>query len=132
MTVKVAINGFGRIGRLALRRIQNVEGIEVVAINDLTPVNQLVHLLKYDTTQGRFQGEVFEKEGSLIVNGKEIKGLLIQIQLTSMGRIRSRRSIRMYWFFTSKEKAEAHIQAGAKKLLSLHQVEMTSKLSFTM
>ena len=74
MTVKVAINGFGRIGRLALRRIQNVEGIEVVAINDLTPVNQLVHLLKYDTTQGRFKGEVVEKNGSLVVNGKEIKG----------------------------------------------------------
>ena len=67
MTVKVAINGFGRIGRLALRRIQNVEGIEVVAINDLTPVNQLVHLLKYDTTQGRFKGEVVEKNGSLVV-----------------------------------------------------------------
>ena len=118
MTVKVAINGFGRIGRLALRRIQNVEGIEVVAINDLTPVNQLVHLLKYDTTQGRFQGEVFEKNGSLIVNGKEIKGfanpnpaelpwgeLGIDVVLECTG------------FFTSKEKAEAHIQAGAKKVV---------------
>ena len=106
MTVKVAINGFGRIGRLALRRIQNVEGIEVVAINDLTPVNQLVHLLKYDTTQGRFQGEVFEKNGSLIVNGKEIKGfanpnptelpwgeLGIDVVLECTG------------FFTSKEKS---------------------------
>ena len=118
MTVKVAINGFGRIGRLALRRIQNVEGIEVVAINDLTPVNQLVHLLKYDTTQARFQGEVFEKNGSLIVNGKEIKGfanpnpaelpwgeLGIDVVLECTG------------FFTSKEKAEAHIQAGAKKVV---------------
>ena len=118
MTVKVAINGFGRIGRLALRRIQNVEGIEVVAINDLTPVNQLVHLLQYDTTQGRFQGEVFEKNGSLIVNGKEIKGfanpnpaelpwgeLGIDVVLECTG------------FFTSKEKAEAHIQAGAKKVV---------------
>ena len=118
MTVKVAINGFGRIGRLALRRIQNVEGIEVVAINDLTPVNQLVHLLKYDTTQERFQGEVFEKNGSLIVNGKEIKGfanpnpaelpwgeLGIDVVLECTG------------FFTSKEKAEAHIQAGAKKVV---------------
>ena len=118
MTVKVAINGFGRIGRLALRRIQNVEGIEVVAINDLTPVNQLVRLLKYDTTQGRFQGEVFEKNGSLIVNGKEIKGfanpnpaelpwgeLGIDVVLECTG------------FFTSKEKAEAHIQAGAKKVV---------------
>ena len=119
MTVKVAINGFGRIGRLALRRIQNVEGIEVVAINDLTPVNQLVRLLKYDTTQGRFQGEVFEKNGSLVVNGKEIKGfanpnpaelpwgeLGIDVVLECTG------------FFTSKEKAEAHIQAGAKKVVT--------------
>ena len=95
MTVKVAINGFGRIGRLALRRIQNVEGIEVVAINDLTPVNQLVHLLKYDTTQGRFKGEVVEKNGSL--------GIDVVLECTG--------------FFTSKEKAEAHIQAGAKKVV---------------
>ena len=74
MTVKVAINGFGRIGRLALRRIQNVEGIEVVAINDLTPVNQLVHLLKYDTTQARFKGEVIEKNERLVASEKEING----------------------------------------------------------
>ena len=106
MTVKVAINGFGRIGRLALRRIQNVEGIEVVAINDLTPVAQLVHLLKYDTTQGRFDGEVSAAEGSLVVNGKEIKAfanpnptelpwgeLGIDVVLECTG------------FFTSKEKA---------------------------
>ena len=118
MTVKVAINGFGRIGRLALRRIQNVEGIEVVAINDLTPVNQLVHLLKYDTTQGRFDGEVSAAEGSLVVNGKEIKAfanpnptelpwgeLGIDVVLECTG------------FFTSKEKAEAHVQAGAKKVV---------------
>ena len=108
MTVKVAINGFGRIGRLALRRIQNVEGIEVVAINDLTPVNQLVHLLKYDTTQGRFDGEVSATEESLVVNGKEIKAfanpnptelpwgeLGIDVVLECTG------------FFTSKEKADA-------------------------
>ena len=118
MTVKVAINGFGRIGRLALRRIQNVEGIEVVAINDLTPVNQLVHLLKYDTTQDRFDGEVSATEESLVVNGKEIKAfanpnptelpwgeLGIDVVLECTG------------FFTSKEKAEAHIQAGAKKVV---------------
>ena len=64
MAVKVAINGFGRIGRLAFRRIQDVEGIDVVAVNDLTDDEMLAHLLKYDTTQGRFTGEVeVEKDG---------------------------------------------------------------------
>ncbi|VFU85783.1 Glyceraldehyde-3-phosphate dehydrogenase [Enterococcus faecalis] len=62
MTVKVGINGFGRIGRLAFRRIQDVEGIEVVAINDLTDAKMLAHLLKYDTTQGRFNGTVLLKK----------------------------------------------------------------------
>ena len=62
MSVKVAINGFGRIGRLALRRILKVEGVEVVAVNDLTPADMLVHLFKYDTTQGRFDGTVELKE----------------------------------------------------------------------
>ena len=118
MTVKVAINGFGRIGRLALRRIQNVEGIEVVAINDLTPANQLVHLLKYDTTQGRFQGEVFEKEGSLIVNGKEIKGFANPNPAElPWGELGVDVVLECTGFFTSKEKAEAHIQAGAKKVV---------------
>ena len=118
MTVKVAINGFGRIGRLALRRIQNVEGIEVVAINDLTPVKQLVHLLKYDTTQGRFQGEVFEKEGSLIVNGKEIKGFANPNPAElPWGELGVDVVLECTGFFTSKEKAEAHIQAGAKKVV---------------
>ena len=118
MTVKVAINGFGRIGRLALRRIQNVEGIEVVAINDLTPVAQLVHLLKYDTTQGRFDGEVSAAEGSIVVNGKEIKAfanpnpaelpwgeLGVDVVLEATG------------FFATKEKAEKHVKAGAKKVV---------------
>jgi len=75
MTVKVGINGFGRIGRLAFRRIQEVEGLEVVAINDLTDAKQLAHLLKYDSTQGRFNGEVEVLEGAFRVNGKEVKVL---------------------------------------------------------
>ena len=73
MVVKVGINGFGRIGRLAFRRIQNVEGVEVVAINDLTDPAMLAHLLKYDTTQGRFDGEVEVKDGGFEVNGKFVK-----------------------------------------------------------
>lgn len=118
MTVKVGINGFGRIGRLALRRIQNVEGIEVVAINDLTDAKMLAHLLKYDTTQGRFDGEVEVHEGSFNVNGKEITVYSepdpekipwsehdVDIVLEATG------------FFTSKEKAEKHLKGGAKKVV---------------
>ncbi|MEO6837374.1 MAG: glyceraldehyde 3-phosphate dehydrogenase NAD-binding domain-containing protein, partial [Ginsengibacter sp.] len=72
-TVKVAINGFGRIGRLVFRQIYNMEGIEVVAINDLTSPKQLAHLLKYDSAQGRFEGEVKHTDNSIVVNGEEIK-----------------------------------------------------------
>lgn len=118
MSVKVAINGFGRIGRLALRRIQSVEGIEVVAINDLTPVNQLVHLLKYDTTQGRFNGEVSEGEGTIVVNGKEIKAFA-NANPTELpwGELGVDIVLECTGFFTSKEKAESHIKAGAKKVV---------------
>ena len=118
MTVKVAINGFGRIGRLALRRIQNVEGIEVVAINDLTPVAQLVHLLKYDTTQGRFDGEASAAEGSIVVNGKEIKAFANPNPAElPWGELGVDVVLECTGFFTSKEKAEAHIKAGAKKVV---------------
>ena len=118
MTVKVAINGFGRIGRLALRRIQNVEGIEVVAINDLTPVTQLVHLLKYDTTQGRFDGEVSAAEGSIVVNGKEIKAFANPNPAElPWGELGVDVVLECTGFFTSKEKAEAHVKAGAKKVV---------------
>ena len=71
--VKVAINGFGRIGRLAFRQMFGAEGYEVVAINDLTDPKMLAHLLKYDSSQGRYNGTVEVKEDSIVVNGKEIK-----------------------------------------------------------
>lgn len=118
MTVKVAINGFGRIGRLAFRRIQEVEGIEVVAINDLTPVRQLVHLLKYDTTQGRFKGVAKEGEGVIVVNGKEVKAFA-QANPAELpwGELGVDVVLECTGFFTSKEKAEAHITAGAKKVV---------------
>lgn len=118
MTVKVAINGFGRIGRLAFRRIQELENIEVTAINDLTDVGMLANLLKFDTTQGKFNGNVAVDENKLIVNGQAIevlaepdptnlpwKDLGIDITLECTG------------FFTSKAKASAHIKAGSKKVL---------------
>src|SRR5690349_21967484 len=72
-SVKVAINGFGRIGRLVYRQIYNMEGIDVVAINDLTSPKVLAHLLKYDSAQGRFNEEVKSTENSIVVNGEEIK-----------------------------------------------------------
>ncbi|PTJ45356.1 type I glyceraldehyde-3-phosphate dehydrogenase [Staphylococcus simulans] len=118
MAVKVAINGFGRIGRLAFRRIQDVEGIDVVAVNDLTDDEMLAHLLKYDTMQGRFTEEVEVVDGGFRVNGKEVKSfeepdasklpwkdLDIDVVLECTG------------FYTSDEKAQAHIDAGAKKVL---------------
>ncbi|CAM3361410.1 type I glyceraldehyde-3-phosphate dehydrogenase [Vagococcus sp. PNs007] len=118
MTVTVGINGFGRIGRLAFRRIQEVEGIEVVAINDLTDAKQLAHLLKYDTTQGRFNGEVEVKEDHFLVNGKEVKTLAnANPAELPWGELGVDIVLECTGFFTSKEKAEAHLQGGAKRVV---------------
>ncbi len=115
---KIAINGFGRIGKLVYRQIYNMEGIDVVAINDLTSPQVLAHLLKYDTAQGRFNEEVTAGEDCIYVNGEEIKvyaqrdpALIpwashdVDVVLECTG------------FFTDKQKAEAHITAGAKKVV---------------
>ena len=117
-TVKVAINGFGRIGRLVYRQIYNMEGIDVVAINDLTSPAVLTHLLKYDSAQGRFDATVTASEDAIIVNGDEVKiyaqkdpaqipwgnhGVDVVIESTG--------------FFTDKDKAAAHIKAGAKRVV---------------
>src|SRR3984885_8799659 len=117
-TVKVAINGFGRIGRLAFRQIHGMEGIDVVAINDLTSPKVLAHLLKYDSAQGRFEEDVKSTENSIVVNGDEIKIYAhknpaeipwaahdVDVVLECTG------------FFTDKEKAEGHIKAGAKRVV---------------
>lgn len=118
MSVKVAINGFGRIGRLALRRIVQTEGIEVVAINDLTPADMLAHLFKYDTTQGRFQGEVELKGDKLVVNGKEISVFAKpNPEELPWGELGIDVVLECTGFFTSKDKAEAHIRAGARKVV---------------
>ncbi len=118
MSVKVAINGFGRIGRLVYRQIYNMEGIDVVAVNDLTSPAVLAHLLKYDSAQGRFDGEVISTENSIKVNGDEVRIYAqkdpaqipwrdheVDVVIESTG------------FFTDKEKAEAHLTAGAKRVV---------------
>ncbi|MGY3777313.1 type I glyceraldehyde-3-phosphate dehydrogenase [Isobaculum melis] len=118
MTVKVGINGFGRIGRLAFRRIQAVEGIEVVAINDLTDAKMLAHLLKYDTTQGRFDGTVEVHEGSFNVNGKEVKVLANRNpEELPWGELGVDIVLECTGFFTTQEKAELHLKAGAKRVV---------------
>ncbi|SFE83167.1 type I glyceraldehyde-3-phosphate dehydrogenase [Peptostreptococcus sp. D1] len=117
--VKVAINGFGRIGRLALRKMmEQTDKFEVVAINDLTDAHMLAHLFKYDTSQGRFNGEIQVEEGAFIVNGKEI--LVISERNPEnlpWGELDVDIVLECTGLFTSKEKAEAHIKAGAKKVL---------------
>lgn len=118
MTVKVGINGFGRIGRLAFRRIQELEGVEVIAVNDLTEPNMLAHLLKYDTTQGRFNGEVEVKEGGFTVNGKDVKVLSNRNpEELPWGELGVDIVLECTGFFTTQEAAELHIKAGAKKVV---------------
>lgn len=116
--VKVAINGFGRIGRLAFRQIYNMEGIEVVAINDLTKPNVLAHLLKYDTAQGRFETEVTHGEDSISVAGNAIK-IYAQKDPAQIpwGQHDVDVVLECTGFFTDKEKAEAHLTAGAKRVV---------------
>lgn len=117
-TLKIGINGFGRIGRLVYRQIYKMPGIDVVAINDLTSPKVLAHLLKYDSAQGRFDAEVGSSESAISVNGDEVKiyaqkdpaqipwkehGIDVVIECTG--------------FFTDKAKAEAHLTAGAKRVV---------------
>ena len=117
-TVKVAINGFGRIGRLVYRQIYNMKGIDVVAINDLTSPAVLAHLLKYDSAQGRFGQEVKSTENSIVVNGDEVK-IYSQKDPTQIpwGSHNVDVVLECTGFFTDKAKAEAHITAGAKKVV---------------
>lgn len=118
MAVKVAINGFGRIGRLAARLILDSDNMEIVAINDLTDAKTLAHLFKYDSAQGRLGKEVEVKDGAFVVDGKEIKVLSernpqdlpwkdlgIDVVIESTG------------FFTTEEKAGLHLEAGARKVI---------------
>ena len=118
MSIKVAINGFGRIGRLALRQIEKAKGIEVVAVNDLTPAEMLLHLFKYDSTQGRFQGTAELNDDAIVVNGKEIKVFANpNPEELPWGELGVDVVLECTGFFTSKTKAEAHIRAGARKVV---------------
>src|ERR1700750_2103401 len=109
-TVKVAINGFGRIGRLVYRQIYKMEGIEVVAINDLTSPKVLAHLLKYDSAQGRFEEDVKSTENSIIVNGVEVK-IYAQKNPADIpwGQHNVDVVLECTGFFADKAKAEAHL-----------------------
>ncbi len=120
MSVKVAINGFGRIGRLAFRQMFGAEGYEIVAINDLTSPKMLAHLLKYDSAQGRYEkaDTVVAGEDSITVDGKEIKiYAMANAAELPWGEIGVDVVLECTGFYTSKEKAKAHIDAGAKKVV---------------
>ena len=120
MAVRVAINGFGRIGRLAFRQMFDAEGYEVVAINDLTSPEMLAHLLKYDTAQGKYKyaDAVSYGESSITVNGKEIT-IYAKANAAELpwGELNVDVVLECTGFYTSKDKAQAHITAGAKKVV---------------
>ena len=118
MAVRVAINGFGRIGRLAFRQMFQAEGYEVVAINDLTSPEMLAYLLKYDTTHGRYQGTVESTDHSIIVNGHEIE-IYKEKDAKDLpwGELKIDVVLECTGFYTSKAKAQAHIDAGARKVV---------------
>ena len=120
MSVKVAINGFGRIGRLAFRQMFGAEGYEVVAINDLTSPKMLAHLLKYDSAQGRYEKAetVVAGEDTITVDGKTIK-IYAEKDAKDLpwGEIGVDVVLECTGFYTSKDKAQAHIDAGAKKVV---------------
>ena len=120
MAVRVAINGFGRIGRLAFRQMFGAEGYEVVAINDLTSPKMLAHLLKYDSSQGKYEhaDEVSYTDDSIIVCGKEIKIYAFpDANNCPWGELKVDVVLECSGFYTSKEKAQAHINAGARKVV---------------
>ena len=120
MAVKVAINGFGRIGRLAFRQMFGTEGYEVVAINDLTSPRMLAHLLKYDSSQGKYEkaDTVSAGEDSITVDGKTIKIYAFpDANNCPWGELGVDVVLECSGFYTSKEKAQAHINAGARKVV---------------
>lgn len=132
MSVKVAINGFGRIGRLAFRQMFGAEGYEVVAINDLTDAKMLAHLLKYDSAQGRYDKPVEAKENSIVVDGKEITIMQKQTQRSFRG---ASWALMLFWsaqaFIAQRRKARRILMQALKRLLSLRPQATTFLQLFT-
>ena len=118
MTIRIGINGFGRIGRLAFRRACSVADVEVVAINDLIDVEYLAYMLRYDSTHGRFQGEVAVENGQLVVNGKTIR-ITAERDPNNLkwGDVGADYVLESTGFFLTDESARAHISAGAKRVV---------------
>src|SRR5690606_28072987 len=116
--IKIGINGFGRIGRLALREIVKRNDVEVVAVNDLLEVNHLAYLLKYDSVHGRFDGKVEAKDGKLIVNDKSIR-VTAEKDPSNLkwNEVGAEIILDCTGIFTTQEKAQAHLVAGAKKVV---------------
>ncbi len=118
MTIKVGINGFGRIGRLVFRRSVQLEEFEVVGINDLLDVDYIAYMLKYDSTHGRFNGTVDVKDGQLIVNGKAIRVTSERDPKNlKWDEVGAEYVLEATGLFLTDEKARAHIEAGAKKVV---------------
>ena len=118
MSIKVGINGFGRIGRMVFRASVNHPEIEIVGINDLCPADYLAYMLKYDTMHGRFEGEVSSTENAIVVNGKSIP-IFAERDPKNIpwGKLEAEYVVESTGLFLTKEKAQAHIDAGAKKVV---------------
>ena len=118
MSIKVGINGFGRIGRMVFRASINHPEIEIVGINDLCPADYLAYMLKYDTMHGKFEGEVSHTENAIVVNGKEIP-IFAEKNPADLpwGKIGAEYVVESTGLFLTKEKAQGHLDAGAKKVI---------------
>ena len=126
MSIKVGINGFGRIGRMVFRASINHPDIEIVGINDLCPADYLAYMLKYDTMHGQFKGEVSSTENAIVVNGKEIP-IFAERNPADLpwGKIGAEYVVESTGLFLTKEKAQGHIDAGAKKVIMSAPSDMT-------
>ena len=116
--IKVGINGFGRIGRLVFRAAQDINNIEIVGINDLISVDYIAYMLRYDTVHGQFQGTIEVKDGMLVVNGKSIR-VTSEKEPANLkwNEVEAEYVVESTGLFLTKEKAQAHIDAGAKRVV---------------
>ena len=118
MSIRVAINGFGRIGRMVFRAAKNFSDIEIVAINDLCPADYLAYMLKYDTMHGKFDAEVGHTENAIVVDGREVRVCAEKDPANlPWGELNVDFVVESTGLFLTKEKAEAHLKAGAKRVV---------------